>query len=304
MQGPIIEMHISSFLQRLQKGKAKIPKKLIDECSASINKWFTTADKRSNYGEFTLRLSNLGKPVCQLYHDKKGTKKDVVDAELIPVRFAMGALVEAWLFMIIKASGLNVEGSNVPVTLDVGGSQISGELDIIIDGVIYDVKTTSTSSFYKFEQGFEAVLADDPFGYVVQGYSYAKASGLPFGGWIVLNKSSGRIVVCETPRDGGKAEAEALKKAAITVKKITTDAPYERAFEPVEETFKKKPTGNKKLGRTCGYCDYKADCWPKMIPHRAALSEAKNPAFEYYTELNFVTMQDNEGKWEVQEYAA
>jgi hypothetical protein len=302
MQGPVIEMHIHSFLQRLQRGEVKIPKKLINECSTSINEWFSTMEERSNYGEFTLRLSNIGKPVCQLYHEKKGTKKNVVDAELIPVRFATGALVEAWLFMIIKASGLNVEGSKVPVTLDVSGSQISGELDIIIDGVIYDVKTTSASSFYKFEQGFEAVAADDPFGYVVQGFSYAKARKLPFGGWIVLNKSSGKIVVCETPRDGGKAEAAAMKKAAVTVKKIINNAPYERAFKPVEETFKKKPTGNKKLGRTCIYCDYKAKCWPKMIVHRAALSEAKNPALEYYTELNFVTVQDDEGNWSVGGY--
>tara|TARA_Y100000310_G_scaffold146443_1_gene145779 strand:+ start:6659 stop:7576 length:918 start_codon:yes stop_codon:yes gene_type:complete len=304
MQGPVIEMHINSFLQRLQKGEAELPQKLIDKCSASINKWFTTMNERSNHGEFTLRLSNIGKPVCQLYHEKKGTQKEPVDAELIPVRFATGALVEAWLFMIIKASGLNVEGSNVPVTLDVSGSQIGGELDIIIDGVIYDIKTTSTSSFYKFEQGFEAVVADDPFGYVVQGYSYAKARGLPFGGWIVLNKSSGKIIVCETPRDNGKAEKAALKQAAATVKKINTDAPYERAFAPLDETFKKQPTGNKKLCRTCGYCEFKVACWPDMTPHRAALSEAKNPAWEYYTELNFVAVQDLEiNTWHVQEYS-
>ena len=301
MQGPIIEMHIHSFLQRLQKNEAKIPKELIDECSNSINNWLNTQDERGNRGKFTLRMSNLGKPICQLYHDKKGTDKKVRDAELVPVRFATGALVEAWLFMIIKASGLNVEGSHVPVTLDVSGSQISGELDIIIDGVIYDVKTASASGFHKFEQGFEAVLADDPFGYVVQGYSYAKAAGKPFGGWIVLNKSSSKIVVCETPVDGGRAEKAALKRAAVTVKKIKTDAPYERAFSAVEELFKKKPTGNEKLNRTCGYCDYKFDCWPNLITHKAALSEAKSPAIEYYTDLQYVTVQDLEtSEWEVQ----
>ena len=303
MQGPIIEMHIHSFLQRLAKGEATIPQPLIDECTANINEWFSTMEKRSNRGKFKFRVSNLGKPICQLYHEKKGTKKELVDAELMPVRFATGALVEAWLMMIIKASGLNVEESLVPVKLTVSGSQISGELDVIIDGVIYDIKTSSASGFYKYEQGFEAVAADDPFGYVVQGFAYSKARGLPFGGWIVLNKSSSKIVVCETPQDGGKAAREALKRAAVTVKKINEDAPFERAFKPIEELFKKKPTGNMKLGRTCSYCEVKHSCYPDLIVHRAALSEAKSPAVEYYTDLKFITVQDLEtSKWEVQAY--
>lgn len=303
MNGQLIEMHINAYLQRLQKGDAELPQNLIDDCTNQMNDWFTTIAARGNHGKFTLRVSNLGKPVCQLWHEKAGTKEEVRDGELMPVRFASGAMIEAWLLMIIKASGLEVEGSSVKVSLDVDGSNIKGELDIIIDGVVYDIKSASASSFAKFEQGFDAVLADDPFGYVEQGYAYGKAQGLPFGGWIVLNKSSGRIVVCETPGNADEQEAKALANAAATVRKITSDAPFERDFEPVEEQFKRKPTGNMKLGRTCGYCSFKSTCWPDLIVHRQALSEAKNPALEYYTELNYVSAKDEEtGKWGTEEY--
>ena len=146
MNGTLIEMHINAYLQRLQRGDVELPQNLIDDCSKQINDWFATMAKRSNHGKFTLRMSSIGKPVCQLWHEKHGTKEEVRDSELIPVRFASGALIEAWLLMIIKASGLNVEASSVRVSLDVNGSQISGELDIIIDGVVYDIKSASASS--------------------------------------------------------------------------------------------------------------------------------------------------------------
>ena len=47
--------------------------------------------------------------------------------------------------------------------------------------------------------GYEKIKEDDPFGYIMQGHLYGEATGLPFGGWIVVNKSSGEIAVVEAP---------------------------------------------------------------------------------------------------------
>ena len=48
--------------------------------------------------------------------------------------------------------------------------------------------------------GFNEVVKDDTFGYASQGFLYGESQKKNFGGWIVINKSTGEWVVCETPK--------------------------------------------------------------------------------------------------------
>ena len=61
------------------------------------------------------------------------------------------------------------------------------------------------------------VKEDDPFGFcVVQGYAYAEGVDKPFGGWIVVDKSSEKVTVCDSDIQE-QEKKEALESATVNV---------------------------------------------------------------------------------------
>ena len=115
--------------------------------------------------------------------------------------------------------------------------------------------------------------AGDGFGYVGQLAGYAKASGKRAGGWWVVNKANGHFKY--VPATGLDMDAE-LAKIENTVKTVKENK-FERCFEPVPETFRGKPTGNKVLNNGCKFCSYRFDCWDNLTERPAVMSQAKNP---------------------------
>ena len=57
---------------------------------------------------------------------------------------------------------------------------------------------------------------------------------------------------------------------------------FKRNFEDIEETFYKKPTGNRKLAMNCTYCGYRYKCWPGLRFERNPKSKSAN-AYNYYS---------------------
>ena len=155
---------------------------------------------------------------------------------------------------------------------------------------IWDIKSASPYSFqYKFGEagGFDALLKDDPFGYVSQGYLYAGADDKEFGGWIAINKSTGEWAVTETPLADDEHRAKALKKVKDNSDAIKKNLPFERCFTDVEEMYRRKPTGNRVLGFECSYCPYKKDCWGDEIQYLPQQqSQGLNPKWVWYTKVN------------------
>ena len=82
---------------------------------------------------------------------------------------------------------------------------------------MWDIKSASPFSydkkFGKDGGGFEKVADEDVFGYLSQGYLYAEALNKPFGGWIVINKSTGEIQLTAPPSDDTKYKDKALQIA-------------------------------------------------------------------------------------------
>ena len=73
-------------------------------------------------------------------------------------------------------------------------------------------------------------------------------------------------------------------KIKHTVSKVKENK-FERCFEPVPETFRGKPTGNKVLNDGCKFCSYRFDCWDSLTELPAVKSQAKNPPTVAYVEL-------------------
>src|SRR5690606_30678938 len=190
---------------------------------------FTPQEER----EFSLRMSNVGRPLCQLWMEKNGVPKSPM-AYNHSFKMILGDVVEVLAVAVMKAAGVNVEAWQQPVEVNLEATTIKGTLDVIIDGKVYDIKSASPYSFeYKFDNpnGFNKLLEDDPFGYISQGYLYGKGTELPFAGWIAINKSTGDWTILETPYSSSGYTKSAVNEASSTVHSLEGSEEFRRCFE-------------------------------------------------------------------------
>jgi len=189
---------------------------------------------------------------------------------------------------ILKSSGVKIDDFQKKVKYVFGDDEINGTYDVKIMDKIWDIKSASPYAFqYKFGEsgGFNALLKDDPFGYVPQGYLYAGADDKEFGGWIAINKSTGEWSVVETPINDDEHKKKAIEQAKKNVHALNTNQPFKRQFEDIEEFFNKKPTGNRILGKECTFCAYKKPCWGDIQYLPQTESKAMNPKYFWYTKV-------------------
>ena len=279
---------VQMFLAEANKASVEISDELIEEfgnaCKDAFKKQFT--EKRQK--EFKYRMSNIGKPLCQLQMEKSGA-----EAEPMPynakMRNLFGDLIEASAITIMKASGIEVKDVQKKVKHKFKNSEISGTMDVKINNKIWDIKSASPYSFTnKFGEsgGFDALKQDDAFGYIAQGYMYGEADKTEFGGWIVINKSTGEWCTTEVPPEDS-SKKETIKKVESNIDKLESDSSFKKCFSDVEEFFYKKPTGNRVLNVSCSFCPYKRPCWGNQIQYLPQQqSKSKNPKWVWYTELN------------------
>jgi len=284
-----ILIKVQKYLDNVSKGPTQVDKKLVEEfgeaCKNALLKQFTE-DRRS---KFEPRMSNIGRPLCQLQMEAKGIKGEGQPYN-VKMRNTFGDLIEALALFIMKSAGVVVENEQKKVVYKFGENKIEGRQDVEINKKIWDIKSASPYSFEKKfgeEGGFNEVVKDDTFGYASQGFLYSEGQGKDFGGWIAINKSTGEWTVCETPTLHDEYKKVALDKAKENFKALQDGVPFKRNYEAVEETFRSKPTGNKVLGFACSFCPYKLPCWGsklQLLPQQQ--SKGKNPKWVWYTEVN------------------
>ena len=284
------------FLTEASKTSVKISDDIIEEfgeaCKEAFKKQFTEKRKK----KFTYRMSNIGKPLCQLKMEKNGVEGDSIPYNA-KMRHLFGDLIEASAVAIMKSAGVQIEDTQKKVSHNFNGDKINGTLDVKIDGKVWDIKSASPYAFEsKFGEngGFDAVIKEDSFGYATQGYLYGEADKASFGGWIVVNKSTGEWCVTETPLEDTEHKERALSTAKTNIKKLKNNEPFERCFEDKEEHFYKKPTGNRVLGFVCSYCSYKRKCWGdnlQYLPQQQ--SQGKNPKWLWYTKVDNPRVDEN-----------
>ena len=272
------ELSLHQYLQDAVSGKSSMSDDTINQVANDV----AEAMKRQfgggkSRGDFTLRMSNVGRPTCQLWYDKN--KPEV--ALPLPTTFVMnmmlGDIVEAVFKGLLTEAGVKYEDTD-KVSLSVGDDNISGSYDLIIDGAVDDIKSASDWSYRNKFDSYESLASGDGFGYVAQLAGYAKALGKKAGGWWVVNKANGKFKYL--PASGIKVDEE-VDKIKQTINKVKENK-FERCFEPVPETFRGKPTGNKVLNNGCKFCSYRFDCWDNLTELPAVKSQAKNPPIVNY----------------------
>ena len=281
-------------MQRATRGEVTVSpsaiKDFAKECEESVERQLNKERK------FSIRMSGLGRPLCQQLLDRQGLKEDMDYNALF--RFMFGDLVESVIVLIMEQADVDIVDKQKAVKLDIGGHTVTGTLDLILRdemGVekVWDVKSASEWAF-KFKYtgfgGYDKIKEDDPFGYIMQGYLYGEATGLPFGGWIVVNKSSGEIAMVEAPDWQEEDRKEYLKDAEVRVKRLLDPNPdFVKPFKSEFETYKVKGeiirTGNKTLPKICGMCGYRSHCWSKSQLHDKVISKAKTRPKVWYDVL-------------------
>ncbi len=287
----LIELLVHQFQQKVQRGEFQAPQSLVDKFGEDTVKHLKRQFEREP-SKFTIRASNIGRPICQLLLEQQGTQ-GISDVNVI--RNLFGDLVEDVLIFVLYAAGVPIIAEQELVSLELAGVTIKGTLDVVIDfgdgPKVWDIKSASDWSFKnKFNVPFEKFIEQDYFGYADQLFLYSTARGCKAGGWIVKNKSTGEIGIIEAPEQQELYREAAIRrmeeKGSILLRKeydqseMVQGEDYKMA--PVSETFRKKPTGNLVAHTACTFCQYKFHCWPEIQLKPKAKSEAKNPPLVWY----------------------
>lgn len=229
--------------------------------------------------DFTVRMSNVGKPARQLWFEKRDPQgRGLVDGPT-QIKFLYGHLLEEIVLMLVRMTDHKVTDEQKEV--DVNG--IVGHMDCKINGEVVDVKTASRFAFNKFKDG--RLAQDDPFGYLGQLAGYEAAEGTENGGFLVINKESGELCMY-TPDDMDKPNIKTSIKSLIPALKL--DTPPELCYTPIPDGKK----GNMKLPKGCSWCKYKYECY-KDSNDGAGLR-----TFKYSNGLAYLTKVEVEPKVE------
>ena len=276
------ELALHQYMDNAVKGKSTMSdatiKQVADDVADALKRQFGSGKSR---GDFTLRMSNIGRPTCQLWFEKNEPEKALPLPTTFVMNMMLGDIVEAVFKGLLKEAGVAYEDAE-QVTLKVDDdTSINGTYDIVIDGAVDDVKSASNWSYQNKFESFDTLSSHDSFGYVGQLAGYAKASGKNVGGWWVVNKANGEFkYVPATGLDMNKELAH-IKETVDTLK----DNKFERCFDAVPETFRGKPTGNTVLNENCMFCSYRFSCWPTLEERPAVMSKAKEPKNVSYISL-------------------
>lgn len=274
------EMSLHFLLQEVAAGRASVDEEVLDKVADDVKQALKKQLlSKPRTGNFSLRMSNLGKPTCQLWYEKNKPELAAPMQPFFLMQMLIGDVTEAVLKGLLRAANVDFEDTEL-VTLEIAGDSIKGSYDLIIDGAVVDIKSASPWSYTNKFASYETLEDGDSFGYVAQLVAYAKAKGVDVGGWLVTNKSNGEFKYLKATPDVERV----LKQIEATVRYINEDKPFHRCFEAEHETFYGKLTGNKVLPTSCNFCAFKKDCWPELreLPKLVTRASTKTGALTEY----------------------
>jgi hypothetical protein len=218
--------------------------KTLANIKESILAWASPSERNQS---FTLRMSNVGRPLRQLWYESRAERAAHVPSAPDQIKFLYGHILEEIVLMLARLAGHDVTDQQKDAEVE----GVQGHMDCKIDGEVVDVKTASRFAFTKFKNG--TLLDDDPFGYLAQLSAYEASEGTSNGGFLVINKESGDLCLYR-PDDLEKPNApEKIKyvKEALSIDSL----PY-RCYAPVADG----KSGNMKLPKNCVFCPFKFEC--------------------------------------------
>ena len=274
------ELSVYTYLQKAMAGEVAMAEEVIDKVASDVKAAMLKQFASGPRDKFRLRMSNIGKPKCQLWFEKN----DPEGKEPFPPHFLMnmilGDIVEAVFKGLLTAADVSFKDNDKVVLKLPNGQEIKGEYDMEMDGRIDDVKSASWYSYNNKFESIEDMQKSDGFGYVSQLVGYSEGAGKDVGGWWVINKNSGEFKYVDA---SGVDKDKVLKDIQDTVDYIDKDEPFERCFQPVPETYRRIPSGNIVLNDGCNFCQFKHKCFPnlKVLPSKVYKGKLTPPLVNY-----------------------
>jgi hypothetical protein len=275
------EIKIHRYLEDVRKGKRGMSDatiaRIVKDVKEAVEKQFNQSERK-----FTMRMSNIGRPYCQLWYDKNQPSEGLEPSANFLMNMMIGDIVEAVFKGLLTEAGVEFS-DGFKSTLTLGKHKIDGTHDLIMDKRVDDIKSASPWSYKNKFKDYYTLKEHDSFGYIGQLAGYAQALGVEAGGWWVVNKATGEFKYVSA-WDMAVDKQDILDEVKKKADKLEANK-FERCFEPVEETFRKKPTGNKVLAEECGWCKYRYKCWPSIQELPSLASQAKDPPIVAYVEI-------------------
>jgi hypothetical protein len=220
----------------------------------SYDKWFT--ERPTEREKKVLYFSEVGDPcprrLWYRYNQPEVATKPDGRALL---KFFYGDMLEELVLNVAEDAGHSVTSKQERVIYEVGdGWVVRGRIDAVIDGVVVDVKSVTKYS----EEKFKNDLQDDPFGYYQQLNGYAAALNHDSAGFVTIQKELGHVNYYPIEVNKGLFRMQA-EHAVETVSLESPDT-----INRLPAVAQSKTSKNKKLCTSCGYCNYKKQCWPEM----------------------------------------
>lgn len=235
------------------------------------------AQRFKEYGEEReqgLRLSNVGKPLRQLYYTLKGMPSEALDTAT-KTKFLYGDLIESLFVFLAIEAGHDVQFQQKEVEID----GVLGHIDCLIDGVLIDIKSASTFSYKKFTSG--EIYNDDPFGYVAQLTAYRDALNGIDAGWFVIDKTLGHFAYVPLKLDRPLHIHKCIEQIREALKSdVEPDFCYQP--KPVSKTDK---TGNLILDVGCSYCGHKFYCHRESNDGKGLQPRFYSTGVKYFTKI-------------------
>jgi hypothetical protein len=278
------ELPIHQYLDNASNGKTTMSDETIEQVAQDIKdamkRQFGGGNRRD---KFRLRMSNIGRPTCQLWWEKNHPEKALPKPTTFVMNMLIGDIVEAAFKGILKEAGVKYEDKDNAVSLELDNTTVNGSYDLVVDGALDDVKSASHWSYTNKFESYDTLAKGDGFGYIGQLAGYIKASAKKIGGWWVVNKANGQIKY--VPATGLDLDAEIAKLNRTA--KIVEANEFKRCFEPAPEVYRGKASGNKVLPEGCKFCDYRYSCWDtiKDLPSKVYQGKKTPPTVSYIGEV-------------------
>jgi hypothetical protein len=185
------EIKIHRYLEDVRKAKRGMNSatiaRIVKDVQEAVEKQFNQSERK-----FTMRMSNIGRPYCQLWFDKNKPEEGIDMPANFLMNMMIGDIVEAVFKGVLTEAGVDFS-DGFKSTLTVGKHKIDGTHDLIMDKRVDDIKSASPWSYNNKFKDYETLKAHDSFGYIGQLAGYSKALGVEPGGWWVVNKATGEF---------------------------------------------------------------------------------------------------------------
>lgn len=261
----------------LNRGNTHEPSpELAVKYAMSIGANLAKATKKKDEPRVPTKLwaSDLGKD-CMRKHWFTFNHPELAEQLAGPVtyKFLYGNIIEDSTLYLTEEAGHEVDGlqQRVEYRVDCPDSSgqttitISGRIDAVIDGVLVDVKSTSTYGYKQTEQAGGIQRGGDKFGYLWQlsfywnNYPSTGAKPPEEAGFLWIDRDRGEFFVDKcTSLLYGNAQIQQRACDIYKAAKSPQVPPRDPKYDAVPQSA---TSPNMKLCTECSYCDFKLACW-------------------------------------------